>query len=339
MTKRTRYFVMGAGAILVAGLTTGLVASYVGLPAVLSRAAGPDELQFVPADAAVVAYANVREVMSSEFRQRFRKMEPSSPDRDDFEQKTGVNIEQDIDSVVAAMLSRPEGAPAPAPGAHPNDIMLVLARGRFDAARLENLALEHGGRAEDFKGKRLLTHVDERQGAKSMTIGFLDADLVAIGSDQAVRRAIEANTSGRTVTSNTQIMQQVAELDGNSAWAVGRFDAIAREAHLPNEIREQVPALTWFSAAGRIDGGVSGQVKAEARDEESAQNLRDMLRGFMAMAKLQGNSKPGMKQMIDSLQLTGEGKMVALQFAVPRELFDALDGMGRPRGAADANPR
>jgi hypothetical protein len=309
---------------------------------VLSRAAGPEELQFVPADAAVVAYANVREVMSSEFRQRFRKMEPHSPDRDDFEQKTGLNIEQDIDSVVAAMLARP-GGPQPAAAADRHEeIMLILARGRFDAARLESLALEHGGRVEDFQGKRLLTHSDGNQHARAMTLGFLDADLVAMGSDQAVRRAIEANMSGRTVTSNTQIMQQVAELDGNSAWAVGRFDAIAREAQLPTEISAQVPAVTWFSAAGRINGGVSGHVKAEARDAEAAQNLREMIRGFMALAKLQNSTKPGMKEMLDSLQLSGEGTTVALQFALPRELFDTLEqfhGPRGPRGAApDANP-
>ena len=71
-----------AGAILAVGLGTGLVASYMGLPvSVFSSAAGPDELQYVPADAAVVAYANVRDVMNSEFRQRFKDIEPTPDDR------------------------------------------------------------------------------------------------------------------------------------------------------------------------------------------------------------------------------------------------------------------
>ena len=80
--KKTRYFVAISGAILAIGLGTGLVASYMGLPvSVFSRAAGPEELQYVPADAAVVAYANVREVMNSEFRQRFKDLEPSRTTR------------------------------------------------------------------------------------------------------------------------------------------------------------------------------------------------------------------------------------------------------------------
>src|SRR5687767_4205801 len=110
MSKKTRYFVLTAAAILMVGLTTGLVASYMGgLPVAFSRAAGPAELQYVPADAAVVAYANVREVMTSNFRERFRKYEPDTTERDEFEQKTGVNIDQDIHSVVAAVMPKAAG--------------------------------------------------------------------------------------------------------------------------------------------------------------------------------------------------------------------------------------
>ncbi len=88
MSKRTRYFVMAAIAFLVVGLTTGLVASYMGLSVpVFSRAAGPDELQYVPANAAVVAYANVREVMNSEFRERFRDSSPTPRNATNFSRK------------------------------------------------------------------------------------------------------------------------------------------------------------------------------------------------------------------------------------------------------------
>jgi hypothetical protein len=35
-----------------------------------------------------------------------------------------------------------------------------------------------------------------------------------------------------------------------------------------------------------------------------------------------------MKGMIDSLQLSGEGRNVAISFTVPSELFDLLEAMG-----------
>jgi hypothetical protein len=325
MTNKTRNFVLVSAAILMLGLGTGLVASYMGLPvSLLSSAAGPDELRYVPQNAAVVAYANVREVANSEFRQRFRQLEPQSADREEFEQKTGLNIERDIDSVVAAFV------PTAETGDHPGRSAVVLARGRFEAGRLESLALEHGGVADDYKGKRVLTlsgHQDGQAAPVAMAVGFVEPDLVALGSVEAVRQAIDAAVDNRNVMSNNEVMRLVAEMDSSNAWAVGRFDALAREAQLPSEVQAQLPAVTWFSAAGHINGGVSGVLKAEARDDAAAQNLRDVVRGLLAMARLQSDSRPGIQQMVDSLQLSGEGKTVALSFSIPTEFFDAIEAM------------
>jgi hypothetical protein len=317
MSKKTRVFVVTAAAILGVGLTTGLVASYMGLPVAFSRAAGPDELQYVPAESAVVAYANVREIMDSQFRERFRQFEPDTRERDEFEAKTGVNIESDINSVVAALTSVPEQ------GAAPQNSMLILARGRFEQSRLEALALEHGGRVEDYNGKRLLIHSQDNN-EPDMAIGFLEADLIALGGYQAVKRSIDANGGRNIVSTNADIMRQIGELDAANAWAVGRFDAIAHSAHVPAELQAHLPAIQWFSAATHVNGGVSGVFKAEARDEESAKNMRDVVNGFLALAKMQASAKPELKTMVDSLQLSGEGKNVAVSFMLPSELFDAL---------------
>ena len=318
MTSKTRYFVLTAFGILALGLTTGLVASLAGgLPVALSRAAGPDDLSYVPAQAVAVAYANVQEVMASELRQRLKKLEPDTADRDDFETKTGVNIERDIDSVVAAMLIGAEGADH-------DSRPLVVARGRFDQVRIEGLAREHGGAIEDYQGVRVVSHSGD---GHTMALGFIESGAVAVGSVAAVRGAIDAKRSGRNVLSNTELMRLVGDLDSSNAWVVGRFDAMAGKAGLPSELQSKVPALSWFSAAGHLNGGITGTFKAEAKDDEAATNLRDMLRGVMAMAKLQAGDKPAMRAMVDSLQLGGEGKTVAVAFSVPAEMFDALEAM------------
>ena len=38
-----------------------------------------------------------------------------------------------------------------------------------------------------------------------------------------------------------------------------------------------------------------------------------------------------MQQMVDSLQLSGEGKTVAMAFNIPSEFFDALEAMARQK--------
>jgi hypothetical protein len=329
MSNKTRYFVAVSGAILAIGLGTGLVASYMGFPvSVFSSAAGPEELQYVPADAAVVAYANVRDVMNSQFRQRFREMEPSQEHRNEFEEKTGLNFEEDIDSVVVALT--PHGNMAD----RPQESLLLLARGRFEASRLEALALEHGAEVGDYQGKRLITHHEpaRKDGSEDhMAVGFVEADLIAFGSVNSVQAAIDARRENRNVVSNNEMMRLVNELDNANAWAVGRFDAIANQTGLPGELQAKMPAISWFSAAGHVNGGVSGVFKAETMDDASAQNLRDVLRGFLALAKMQAGSKPGMQQMADSLILSGDGKTVALAFSVPTEMLDVLEGLAKGR--------
>ena len=344
MSNKTRYFVAVTGAILVIGLGTGMVASYMGLPvSVFTSAAGPEELEYVPADAAVVAYANVRDVMNSQLRKRFRELEPSQQHQNEFEEKTGLNFEEDIDTVVAAML--PKGNLAD----QPHEAFLILARGRFDAARLEALAIGHGATVADYQGKRLITHhaADRNDADRNdtdrndthdgdnkhgdMAVGFVEADLIAFGSVNAVRASIDARRENRNVVSNIEMMRLVSELDNANAWAVGRFDAIAGQTGLPAEITSHIPAISWFSAAGHINGGVSGVLKAETKDEASAQNLRDVLKGVLALAKMQAGSKPGMQQMADSLILSGDGKHVALSFSVPTEVLDVLEGLAKSR--------
>jgi hypothetical protein len=119
-------------------------------------------------------------------------------------------------------------------------------------------------------------------------------------------------------------MNLVRSLETGNAWAVGRFDALTAQAHLPGDIASRIPAITWFSVSTHINGGIRGVVRADARDDEAANNLRDVVRGFLALGKLQTNSNPQLQAMMQSLNLGGTGKTVALSFDVPAQVFDLI---------------
>jgi hypothetical protein len=110
----------------------------------------------------------------------------------------------------------------------------------------------------------------------------------------------------------------------NNACAVGRFDVLASQAKLPDEIPQRVPAVKWFAAAAHINGGIAGTLRAEARDDQGAQQLRDVVRGFLALAQMQGQNDPKFSAVAQSLQLTGEGTTVALSFTLPAELLELV---------------
>lgn len=338
MTARTRYFVIVSLLVLGVGLGTGLVAYYVGFPAgAFTQAGGPAELQYVPRTATVVAYANVGEIMASELRQKLHAKLPMPPEgQKEFEERTGINIETDIDRVVACLNPDPESTGMPGAG-------MVLARGRFNETKIESLMREHGGQVEEYRGKRMVVALQSDTASPaghSFAAAFLEPGLVALGSTKLVRSAVDLHQTGdnpqtglQSVSGNEELMNLVQSLETGNVWAVGRFDALQTQARLPQEVASRLPAITWFAVSGHVNGGLRGVVRAETRDDEAANNLRDVVRGFLAIGKLQSGGRPEVQAMMQSLELGGTGKTVALSFTVPAEIFDIIGAVAPKKPA------
>jgi hypothetical protein len=313
MTRQTRYFMAGSAAVLTVGLGIGLFAYYGGGFPALSASTGPTELAYVPADAAVIAYADVGAIMHSDFRRQMRHAMPGQErGQADFERETGIDIERDIHYVVAAV----------GPGeAHQ---ALVVARGNFNPVQLETVAVQHGGTADTYRDRRLVSMAAGPDG-KSATLAFLEPGLVAIGDSASVRRAIDARLNASSVTDNTDIMALVSQIErGHNAWAVGRFDALASQGRLPEQVTSQLPPVSWFAAAGQINGGVSGLVRVEASDDEAAELLRRQVNGALAFGEMMSRSDARAAAALRSLNVTGTGRTVQLSFQLPAELFQMM---------------
>ena len=334
MNKRTRYFVVGSAAIVIAGLCTGLVAYYNGGLTLTSSAQGPTELAYLPADATAVAYANVSEVMNSAFRQKVNEAIPTGEGRDEFLKETGIDIERDIDTVVAGVSTGQKAA-------------VVLVRGRFNDTQIESLVRQHSGDVQEYKGIRIATGAAHRAAVAQSADGtvevprdviikadqppavaFLEPGLLGIGSLEAVRSAIDAKVSGQNVTTNSELMTYVNGIrGGQSAWAVGRFDAIKKAAELPDQLSQHLPAVQWVALTTHFNGGVTGSIRADATDDAAAENLRDVIRGGLAMGRLVSGQDQKLKLLLDSMQMSGTGKTVALTFSVSPEMVDVLAGL------------
>jgi hypothetical protein len=319
MTTRTRYFLVGSLLTLAIGVGVGLVAYSVGLPtSAFTRQGGPDELQFVPANAALVAYADVHDIMTSELRQRVRSTFPMKENgQQEFQSQTGINIETDIDHIVAAFVPTGEQT-GRVPGS-----AIVLARGRFDQVKIEALMRDHGAQVEDYKGSRLVVG-DTQQGRSAVSLAFLEPGLVAVGSSPLIRGAVDLKAGGSSIATNDEMMTLIRDLDSGNAWAAGRFDALTAQAKLPDGVAQQLPSVTYFSASAIIDSGIRATLRTESRDEESANGLRDVVRGFLALAKMQASGRPEIATLVQSLQLGGTGKTVSLSFDLPANSIDAL---------------
>jgi hypothetical protein len=197
---------------------------------------------------------------------------------------------------------------------------------------------EHGAQVEVYKGKRLITAATPQIPAastapappqpripQSFSLAFIEPGLVALGTTSLVQHAIDLhNGGGQSAVTNDGLMERVRALDSGNVWAVGRFDVLRARAKLPEAVSDRLPPITWFSVSGHVDGGLQAVLSAEARDDAAAQNLRDVVRGFLALAKLQTGSKPEFQRFVDSLEIKGTGNTVALSLDVPAQVFDAL---------------
>jgi hypothetical protein len=344
MTVRTRYFVIVSLLVLTVGLGTGLVAYYVGFPATaFFSSAGPEELRYMPSTAAVVGYVEVRQIMASDLRQRLRQGmggEAQDNGRREFQDLTGINFETDVEHMVGCIDS-----------SHTTGVnnSLVFARGVFAPPKIEGLMREHGAQVLTYKGVRLIEagrlvpdvandaqgapgdNVERRDGKGDLAVAFIEPGLAAIGGKALVEHAIDLHTGGgESAATNDDLIARVKGLDGGHAWVVGRMDALRGRANLPEEVVKQIPAITWFTASGRVDGGLQARLTAETRDEDAANMLRDVVRGFLALARLQTGTNPDFKRFVDSLQLGGTGTTVSLSLDVPAQVFDLL-GAARQR--------
>lgn len=321
MTSKTRYFVITSLLVLVVGLGTGLVAYYVDAPVGAQATQAADELRYVPANASLVAYASVSEIMASPLRQQLRSFLPMPADgQQQFQQLTGINIDTDIDRIVTAIVPESTGGP------------LMVASGRFDQVKIEALMREHGATVEEYGGGRLIIGKDGRD---HMAVSFLAPGLVALGSEAMVRSAVDLKRGGANVLTNTELMTRVRNTEAGNVWAVGRVQGLgfgpgaggAGAAGLASQVGQVLPGLKWITATAQIDTGARGQLRAETQDEATAAGLRDMIGGLLAFARMQASSRPELQSLMQSVSLANTGNNVVISFDITAQAFDGIGSL------------
>lgn len=331
MTQRTRYFLIGSALVVVTGLCTGLVAYYNGnLPLGLSSSAD-QEFDHMPSDLTALAFADVRAIMSSDFRQKLKQVLPTGDEKDRLQKEIGIDIEHDIDTVVAGFT----GSDPTQGGA------VVLVRGRFNDGQIETTAVQHGARAEEYRGKRMLVmshggpeHVPSGDahampaGFGAPALAFIEPGLIALGDVASIKRAIDTNAAKTGITKNADIMKLVNEVRGGAnAWVVGRFDELSKNADLPDQVKAHLPAVQFFALSARVNGGINGMMRAETRDPQAAQDLKAVVTGALAAGRLMAGQDARANSILNGLQVGGTDKSVTVAFTVPPEVLDILNGV------------
>ena len=329
MTKKTRTFVLAAAAVLFVGLAGGLVAYLAYTPRRRGWLPGlPAEMRYVPADAALVAFADVRAVMNSELRRALvPSIDPGSrKGRQMMNDFAGVDVEKQVDHVVrtSSRIIPPDRQDVRARRGCPARLVAGAGHVRSGAHRAVRSRARRQ-RWKSYNGRKMFVRSKD---GHEMAVGFVAPDLIAIGQGesraprdrQSQRRARHANN----ITTNPEMMTLIRDNAGSTAWVVGQFEEISRRMSLPSGVAGQVPPVRLVSVKANINGGVKVAIRAEAGDKAAADQLRDVVRGFISLARLQAGSKPEFESMLKSIELSGTDKTVRLSFAVSPETVRAI---------------
>jgi hypothetical protein len=154
---------------------------------------------------------------------------------------------------------------------------------------------EHGATVEQYKDARVILG-PEHQGTP-VSLSFLEPGLAAIGTSNLIHSAVDLKAGGPSITTNDDVMRFVRDLDSGNAWAVGRFDVLASQTNLPVQVSQKLPAIQWFSASALIDTGRRVLLTRTTAIVQTLQTpRRALVRGVMALVKLQVSSQPGLEQ-------------------------------------------
>ena len=320
---RSRLVVLSSLVVVGVGVVGALGALYFD-PARAAVGPLPAKGLALPGDTQFVMGFDVHRFVASPFYQRFgkdRQGQGRPPGFTELEEKTGLNPERDVDRIVFAGRSVDKG---PEGG-------VILVSGRFDRTKLSR-AIETESKGVTFKSHEGTTVYLFREGAgaRSGAVAFLDDDTLVLGPRAGVEATITNYAGGKApVRANASLMALLESVrPGSTFWAVGDQSVLSRlPLSIPGAAGQgsvSLPPIKSVVVTGDLEPMVAVELTGEAVDSKAAQNLADVVRGFVALASLQASQKPELKDLASAVSVTTDATRVHVNVRVPYELIDSL---------------
>jgi hypothetical protein len=331
---RSRLVVLSALVVVGVGVVGALGALYFD-PARAAVGPLPAEGLALPGDTRFVMGFDVHRFVASPFYQRFGKDrlgQGRPPGFTELEEKTGLDPERDVDRILFAGRGVEKG----------QEGGVLLVSGRFDRTKLSR-AIETATKGVTSKSHESTTVYLFREdaGKRAGAAAFLDDDTLVLGSKDSVEATITNYAGGKApMRSNAALVALLESVKpGSTFWAVGDQSVLSRlPLTIPGAAGQgsvSLPPVKSVVVTGDLDPMVAVELTGEAVDGKAAQNLADVVRGFVALASLQANQKPELKELASAVSVSTDATRVHVNLRVPYELIDSLSGK-RPVAANGA---
>ena len=294
----------------------------------------PELIDLAPADATLVAYADLAALRASPLVQVLAAMAPpSNVDHDyaEFVRATGFDYQKDLDRFVIATRASTAAQ------------TLVFAEGRFDHARIEEYALRSGTLVN--QNGHTIYVVPSGTAGKKVSLTFLAGE-----SDRTIRRRRFVDPRwlrGTAPSLDPSLRERLSRVAGSPLFAVAKDRGhcqgqYGRCAHPSWPVRP-FASLRWVSLAARPEGAhallsIEGECDSPADAQKVAGSLevvRGMLHGGLADPKSRGQmsaeTAAAADRMLQGVQVSTDAERVRLLLTLTPEL------LARPAAPASAH--
>jgi hypothetical protein len=281
----------------------------------------PDQatLKLFPAEATGIAVIDVAGLRNSALFAAFKASGQYPKGLGGFIDATGFQPDRDVDQVTVGKIGAKQ--------------MVAVIRARYDHFKVEQFIQDHHAPVETYLG-RTLYGVDMKKAdqADSASVSFID-DLIVAGHTPAVKQVIDRLAApASSILDNAALLSGIRGIEvGNQIWAVGQFDvaAIPESARIPAPALEMVKGFKGGSYQMRLDSGVHVRAVGNFISDEAARSTADVIRGLMAVAKLQMAQQPDMIGLLDGLRIDYAGNSMTVRFDGDGELLKRLQSKRR----------
>jgi hypothetical protein len=294
----------------------------------------------LPAQTRMVTGLDVRRFVASPFYARFAQEQHSDGRPNAFaemEAKTGIDPERDVDAVYFAGRKGAGKLRGDGTG-------VVVVVGTFDRYKVQRAieTAKKGVTALNYQGTQMYLFNEEAQKGRSGAVAFLDDKTLVMGERASVQQAIAAKANGQSgVRGNAQLTALLESVrPGSTFWMVGDQSVLGQmpkglpaPGGEPGDPGLALPPLKTVVVTGDLDPLVSFEATGEAADAAAAQNLADVVRGFVALASLQSAQKPELKQLASAVSITTDANKVRV---AARFEYDLLESLKKKHAVAEA---
>jgi len=288
-----------------------------------------DGLALIPSDAVAVGQVRFDRLKSSSVSAGlFHETDAISADGKAarFLADAGLDPKKDVDSAIFSLTSAGTGETGP----------LVVFQGRFHPEALSAATASRGAVRVDaapFPYYRLPNRPDEHA-HEAGAVAFVSPTLVIAGSEPALLHALDAYAAGTAgLPPHSFVSDAIGRVDTRSAaWAIVDAARIQR-LHPPGahesgdgpaaQLAGALRSLSLVTFQADVSGpSVSISATGVASDEETRQNLEDVLRGMLAAWRMSAQSKdPELVSAIRKIKVSRTDDGVTISGDVPASAF------------------